>query len=232
MCRSCLLLTSCFSLLFTLTISSALSVVKRMAASVLSDKTKYLDAFRAYLSAQQADAILDKAPMPQLSSTRASLHSRIEHKSLRLENVSPRDTDRPAPGNSVLIVENVDSHWIAALGVAWDISPSFFAEHVSNPRGTPLWQAIFGTSAFERAKPTTKEVTPDSSIPQFWDKAHYWNVDGVLRYTNSISAIRTKVATNYPSVIRREGENSDIYGLHKSTRISCWQCSDKNRSFC
>jgi hypothetical protein len=203
-----------------------------MATPTQHAKDDYLVTFYAYLSKQKASAISNRARVLPLSSTTASLYTRHKHTCLALGDIRPLDQGGLTPTDTVLVVENINPHWIATLGIAWDVVPSFFAEHASNPTGNPLWHAIFGTSTLEREKPMIKEVTQAIQPSQFWDKAHYWNVDGILSYRKPHSATRAIGRVAHQNFIRREGENSNKYGSQSSTRVSFWKSSNKTRSLC
>jgi hypothetical protein len=201
-----------------------------MATSVPSAKEKYLDSFWAALSKEKAGAILNRARELPSVNTQASLHTRHAHKTLKLEDVSPQKREDQAPVNTVLVVKNIDLHWIAALGSAWDIAPTFFATHASSPTGTPLWQTIFGTSTLERKQATIQDVVSKLQTPRLWDDAQYWNVDGVLALSQQ--EFRGTVNLREQNFLPRVRATSNEYGSYTSTRISCWKCGTKLWSFC
>jgi hypothetical protein len=224
MAMSVMLVKSCC--LFVVTYIYA-SVSTSYALIMPSAKDTYLAAFWAALSKEKAGIILNRARALPSVNTQASLYTRQARKTLKLDDIFSQN---PALDNTVLVVTNIDLHWIAALGSAWDIAPAFFAAHASNPTGNSIWQTVFGTSALERKQTTIQDVVPTLQKPCLWDNAHYWNVDGVLALSRQ--ELQGEVDVYDQNFLPRVRENSNEYGFYTSTRISCWSSSTKLGSFC
>lgn len=201
-----------------------------MAILIQQPEDPYMASFWACFSKEKANTISDRAKLMPSSKTRASYHTRHEQKYLKLGDISPPSGGNLALAGAVVIIENIDLLWIAALGNTWDIAPSFFADHASNPSGSSPWKTIFGMSSTDRKMPLRKEVT--STLPrdrQPWDKASSWYVDGIFECGQPTPG--TSFNANDQDFIQRIRYNNDL-GLNISTRISCWTCSNKHQSLC
>ncbi|KAG9657518.1 hypothetical protein KCV03_g10181, partial [Aureobasidium melanogenum] len=144
------------------------------------------------------------------SSTLARFHTVREQRPFGLEEL-PHVTSLSHSDGVVIVIENIDRGWIAELGVAWEIHPSFFARHARNPEGTSsIWQAIFGNTVAEQKRPSEEHSLAHS----------YWHVDGFRGYNRySTSAAEDPVDTNW---IPRRLAWDNSYGWQASTRVSCY----------
>ena len=195
---------------------------------------EYLAAFWATFSKERASALFDRARMLPSLGTRASYHTRQEHRPLHLVDVpaiyGSQGGDNPGPAEVVIVIESIDLCWIDVLGRAMDIVPSFFAGHASNPVGSPPWQAIFSTSPMERKRPRLEQVPFADSEDGLWDKAHFWHVDGIYSCKRR-TLVSPKIPTEKAFLSRLSGTSGD-HGIYTSTRISFWHSSNKFRSLC
>ena len=195
---------------------------------------EYMADFWACLPKESAAALFDRARALPVVKTRAFYRSRQEHRVLRLEDIfslgGAQKNGLLALEGAAVVVENIDPHWIAVLGTSWDISPSFFAQHASNPSGPSPWQAVIGLSASQRRKPQTEEATLVDLRYSLWDNAHFWHVDGV--FACGQRAFKTPVGIKEQNFMPRLLLHSKEYGTQTSTRISFLKCINKSWSMC
>jgi hypothetical protein len=169
----------------------------------------YLQEFYSSLSQEQVSKI-KKTRSESRPSTLARFHTIGERRPFSLEELD-QVTDLSHSDGVVIVIENIDQHWIASLGVAWEIHPSFFARHARDVDVTSsIWQAIFGNTVAEQKKPS-EEHCPTYS---------YWHVDGFRGYNRySTSTVEDPIDTNWiPRLLK--WDNS--FGWQASTRISCY----------
>jgi hypothetical protein len=169
----------------------------------------YLQKFYSSLPQDQV-SMIDKARSESRSSALASFHTIREQRPFGLEELC-QVTDLSHSEGVVIIIENIDQHWIANLGVAWEIHPFFFARHARDVEVTSsIWQAIFGNTVAEQKKPS-EEHCPTYS---------YWHIDGFRGYSRySTSTAEDPRDTNW---IPRLLTWDNSYGWQASTRISCY----------
>jgi hypothetical protein len=86
----------------------------------------YLQKFYSSLPQDQVSKI-DKARSESRSSALASFHTIREQRPFNLEELC-QVTDISHSEGVVIVIENIDQHWIASLGVAWEIHPSFLLD--------------------------------------------------------------------------------------------------------
>lgn len=203
-----------------------------MASSSPRSDAEYIDAFWACFSPEQAATISPEAGRMRpfsATATTATYCTQHKHTLLKLADLS-HSNHHVKLWDAVVIIENTDLAWISALGRAWDIPPSFFAGHASNPSGASPWLCIFGKSLAERKKPIMTEIAPASLNTCSWDKIQFWHVDGIYHYEETTQA-RLVDINNHNFIRRLTGQNPE-HGLHYSTRISCCTCSNKQGAFC
>lgn len=125
--------------------------------------------------------------------------------------------------NGVLVIENVDLNWCVALGVAFGIDHTFFADHASNPPGDTPWEAVIGDWSGDRRKPSQNGRMSISSTNQ--DDATEsvrgcWHVDGVLMYELVGSRQHTQPELTNKNFVHRPTPYSKDRGWSSGTQIS------------
>lgn len=106
---------------------------------------------------------------------------------------------RGCTADTVIVIENIDQHWIKTIADVWNVDLSFFAEHGDNPSTTlSPWPAVFGDE--------TSEPSPCKD---------YWHVDGVFQYGSSNETKLQDV-----NIFNRILAFDPTYGWQMTTRIS------------
>ena len=93
---------------------------------------------------------------------------------------------------TVCVIQDIDRHWIAALGSEWNLDPDIFYTYFSNPQGASLWEA-------------SRVLDPRSYEP----RTYHW-IDGVLPHLRSS-------AVGFPPY-RRRGHHA-YYGWQANCRV-------------
>jgi hypothetical protein len=125
--------------------------------------------------------------------------------------------------NGVLVIENVDLNWCVALGMAFGIDHTFFAEYASNPPGNTPWEAVIGDWSGDRRKPSQNgRTSPLSTNQNHTGEGHRdrWHVDGVLIYEPGGNGQHTQPELASANFLHRPTSYSKTRGWSAGTRIS------------
>jgi hypothetical protein len=173
----------------------------------------------------RSDSLQPSLSYPQQGdsrATKASYHSVHTQRLLDLAQITTFAASRISE-NCVLVVENVDLNWCLALGLAFGIDHTFFAEHTSNPPGNTLWLAIIGDWSGNRRKPSqngqmpTLSTSHDDAAEGFRDR---WHIDGLLEYIPFGNGQYTQSKPTSTNFVRRTISYSKGYGWSSGTRVS------------
>jgi len=185
----------------------------------------YRDAFFQGIGQEKAETLLSQNRRLVTSNTRASVHSIPKQRSISLSEAArlQGSTTGSHGEGTALIVENIDLQWITTLGVALNIDPSFFAEHVKNPRGAIPWKAIFGNWSRDHSKPlqcnlSSYSVQDADEIESCMVQS--WHVDGVVEYDQYGCRSQRNATLHDNNHIPRTVAYDELYGWSSSTRIS------------
>jgi len=154
--------------------------------------------------------------------TKASYHKVHTQRYLDLAQIATF-AERKNSENGVLVIENVDLNWCVALGLAFGIDHTFFAEHASNPPGSTPWEAIIGDWSGDRRKPSQNgqmsnlSTSQDDAAEGFRDR---WHVDGVLEYKPVGNGQDAQSSLTHTNSIHRTTSYSKDYGWSAGTRVS------------
>jgi hypothetical protein len=154
--------------------------------------------------------------------TRACYHNVHAQKQLSLPEIAAYVENNNLE-NGVLVVENVNLEWCIALGVAFGIDHTFFAEHASNPPGDTPWEAVIGDWSEDRRKPSQNGQNPASSNRQrnaAEDLRDRWHVDGVLEYEPLEKGQYARSGLANTNLLPRSTSYSEDYGWTVGTRVS------------
>jgi len=154
--------------------------------------------------------------------TKASYHNAHAQLYLDLAQITTFAESRN-PENGVLVIENVDLNWCVALGLAFGVHHTFFAEHASNPPGNTPWDAIIGDWSGGRRKPSqngrmsTPSTNQDDATKGFRSR---WHVDGVFEYKPVGNGQNVQSKPTNTNFVHRMTSYNKYYGWSASTRIS------------
>lgn len=109
---------------------------------------------------------------------------------------------------TVMVVENIDLTWIAAIADRFDVEPAFFAEHAAAISGTCPEKAIIGRWSAHRKKPVHILSSTES-----------WHIDGVMELGHGRSAPTPYVLEH--NVLPRLAAFDQRRGWRVATGVSC-----------
>jgi hypothetical protein len=154
--------------------------------------------------------------------TKASYHDIHAQQFLDLAQITTF-AESADPANGVLVIENVDLNWCVALGIAFGIDHTFFAEHATNPPGNTPWDAVIGDWSGDRRKPSQNGRMSTSSTSQddiAEGSRDRWHVDGVLMYEHVSNRQCTQPVLTSTNFVHRPTSYSKNRGWSAGTRIS------------
>ena len=191
------------------------------SASSASLEESYLHDFNAIPEGKAWSSKVRRSPVPVARAASFDRHG--ESQQLCLADFPLEILRAGHFADKVIVVENINKHWIAALGTSFHIDVSFFVNYVSGPpaTATPLWRSVFGTTHVDRRAPLVLELFSNASGVDSWDKAYHWHADGV--FSSELSMVQRSGGSGSPSPTMRRSERDDSQ-LHLLTRISCWMC--------
>ena len=190
-----------------------------------ASKGAYLAALDEHIEKEKAGSILSKSGRRSASTTRVFYHKVQQQQMVSLADFEKLNVVGD-PDYAVLVVENIELNWIATLGVALNIDPYFFAEHILSPQGqsgqTP-WFTIFGKSSASWRRPIQNGLRPAHPLQPLdaaVDTRKSWHVDGVFQYEGLRTTSQGQIALIDPNHMSRQVACDEDYGWQATTRIS------------
>lgn len=149
-----------------------------------------------------------------------------QQRTLRLQEVASLVNRNSQEDTIVVVIENINLDWIAALRAAFGIDDAFFREHALNPEGFSPWQAVFGQtkSVTDQRRPIQRmeRVSKSSEQPRRFMMTTSWHVDGVFswEFSETCHQSPTPLRLDDTNFLKRHLKYDLQYGWQTNTRIS------------